>query len=303
MTFRQWLLLCVPAFFWGSAFVFMEIALPTFSPILIVMGRMLIAAIALNIVRYLTEQNQKQRSHFSIYTAPLSLWLQCAGLSLTSTLLPFGLVVWGQQYITASLASILISIAPVFTVVLATVLLKEKLTPSRMLGVALGFGGVVTLVGPTVLGGFSLSGLGELSIIGAALSYSIAGFWGNRFRAIPPQAITTMTVTMGAVIILPLGLFFQRPFTVDWSLSPVLAVVGLGVLSTAIAYIAYFHLLSQVGVVNTSLVSFVVPLSTLLLSAIFLKEQLSLGAIAGMTLILTGLAVLDGRLFKSLSKR
>lgn len=297
MTLRQWLLLSLLASLWGSAFIFMEVALPTFTPLMIVMGRMVVAAVVLNIVRIIQRPNQPD-TEFDIGKAPFSLWLQCAGLSITNTLLPFGLVVWGQQYITASLASILIAAAPIFTVVLATFILKEKLTPTRGLGVLLGFSGVVVLVGPDVLNGFSLAGAGELAIVGAALSYSISGFWGSRFKAIPPQTLTTMTITAGALMVVVIGVLFGGPFTFDWQLSAVLSVGALGVFSTAIAYILYFNLLPTIGVVNTSLVSFLVPLSALLLSTLFLKETLDTPSIIGMSLILSGLAVLDGRLLK-----
>ena len=308
MSLRQWLLLCVPAFCWGSAFVFMEVALPALSPLMIVMGRMSVAAVFLLAVQ-LWPRQQTKHPHFSIRKASRSLWLQCAGLSTVGTLVPFGLVVWAQQYITASVAAILISVAPIFTVVLAVFVLKERLTLARGLGALLGFSGVILLIGPSVLQGISLQGAGELAILGAALAYSVAGFWGGRFKHIPPQALSTMTVSTGAVIIVLLGL--GTSLRLDWSLveqwqwQAGLAVLGLGLFSTAIAYLVYFRLLAEVGVVKTSLVSFLVPICTLLLSTTFLGERLETDSIIGMALILLGLAVLDGRVLRtfSLTKR
>ena len=247
---------------------------------------------------------QPSAETFSIWRAPLSLWVQCAGLGITNTLLPFGLVVWAQQHITASLASILISVAPIFTVVLAVFLLGEQLTVARFLGALLGFSGVVVVIGPSVLRGMSLQGAGELAILGAALCYSISGFWGRRFKAVPPQALSAMTITTGALIIGAIGVLVQTfgeiPVGAPVSVSAVLAIVGLGAFSTALAYIVYFHLLAEVGVVNTSLVSFLVPLCTLIMSTLFLQERLSSAALCGMALILLGLAVLDGRVFRQL---
>ena len=289
MSLRQWLLLCIPAFFWGSAFVLMEVALPTLSPLMIVAGRMTVAALFLNAV-VLVQQKPWPRSK--------AVWIECAGLSVVNNLLPFGLVVWGQQYIGASLAAILIASAPVFTVVVASVLGGERLTFNRGLGVLLSFAGVVVLVGPEVLRGFSLKGVGELAILGAAVSYSAAGFWGRRFKAVPAEVLSTMTITLGALLIVPVMLWVELPFAVSWQWNAGLAVVGLGVFSTAIAYIVYFRLLAEMGVVNTSLVSFLVPLSTLSMSLIFLQERLETTSILGMCFILSGLAVLDGRLLK-----
>ncbi|MEL6816094.1 MAG: DMT family transporter [Cyanobacteria bacterium J06598_3] len=289
MTLQQWLLLCVPAFFWGSAFVLMEVALPTFSPLMIVAGRMGVAAITLNLIVRL----QGKR-----WPSDKSVWLECAALSIVNNLLPFGFVVWGQQYIDASLASILIASAPVFTVVIASLLGNEHLTWVRGLGVLLSFSGVVVLIGPSVLRGLDLQGMGEFAMLCAALCYSLSGFWGRRFRAIPADLVSTMTITMGALIVMPLMLWVEAPFAPDWQWAAGLAVVALGVFSTAIAYVVYFKLLAEIGVVNTSLVSFLVPLSALVMSVIFLKERLSGESILGMCLILGGLGVLDGRLWK-----
>ncbi len=291
MSLRQWLWLSLLASFWGSAFIFMALALSTFSPVTIVMGRMGVAAIVLNGV--ILKQGRR-------WPKERSLWLQCAGLSVLNNLLPFGLVVWAQQHISASLASILIAAAPIFTVVLAVFIVGERLTLVRGLGVLLGFGGVVVLIGPNVLRGFSLQGAGELAILGAALSYALAGFWGRRFKAIPAQLVSTMTVTMGAVIMVPLTLALEWPLALEWRWSAGLSVLALGVFSTALAYLIYYRLLAEAGVVKTSLVSFLVPFTALILGAVFLHERLDGTAALGMALILLGLAVLDGRLFNKL---
>ncbi|MGB7251169.1 MAG: DMT family transporter [Phormidesmis sp.] len=305
MSLRQWLWLWLLSVFWGSAFIFIEVALPTLSPLLIVTGRMVIAAIVLNGVLWFSPQQPALLSKAS----PL-LWLQCGGLSLLNNLIPFGLVVWAQQHISASLASILIAAAPLFTVLLAVFILRDRMTLARGLGVVLGFAGVVVLVGPEVLRGLDLQGIGELAILGAALSYAVAGFAGRRFKAFPSQLISTMTVTMGAVIIVPLTLIVEWPFTagpfiadgslIEWRWSAFLAVAALGIFSTGLAYLLYFRLLAEAGVVNTSLVSFLVPLSALILGTVFLHERLDSAAIIGVALILSGLAVLDGRLLGKL---
>jgi drug/metabolite transporter (DMT)-like permease len=208
--------------------------------------------------------------------------------------------VWGQQHISASLASILIAAAPLFTVAIAVLFTREQLTLTRGLGVVLGFAGVVVLIGPNVLEGFDLQGAGELAILGAALSYAVAGFMGWRFKAIPTQQLSTMTVTAGAVMMLPMAVALEWPMGVEWRWSAAFAVLMLGVFSTALAYLIYYRLLANAGVVNTSLVSFLVPLSALLLSTVFLHERLNAPAILGMALILSGLAVLDGRLLNQL---
>ena len=298
MSLRQWLWLSLLAFLWGSAFILMEVALPVFSPVLIVTGRMTVAAVVLNAVLWC------QRSRWvKMTTLPRSLWLKCGALSLVNNLVPFGLVVWGQQYISASLASILIATAPLFTVLLAVFLEKERLTPARGTGVVLGFAGVIVLIGPEVLHGLDLRGLGEVALLAAALAYSLSGFAGRRFRETPAQLVSTMTVTAGALIMLPIALFWESPLAIEWQWPAGLAILALGVFPTAIAYLIYFYLLAEAGVVKTSLVSFLVPLSALLLASLLLHERLGGPEIAGMALILSGLVVIDGRLFRQLYTR
>ena len=295
MSLRQWLWLSLLAFLWGSAFILMEVALPTFSPILIVTGRMMVAAIVLNAVLWC------RRSRWvKMMTLPRSLWLKCGALSLINNLVPFGLVVWGQQYVSASLASILISTAPLFTVVLAIFWEKERLTLVRGIGVALGFAGVVVLIDPKVLYDFSLRGLGEVALLAAALAYSLSGFAGRRFSDTPAQLVSTMTVTAGALIMVPVALFWGSPLAIEWQWPAGLAILALGIFPTAIAYLIYFYLLAEAGVVKTSLVSFLVPLSALLLASLLLNERLDGSEAAGMALILSGLVVIDGRLFSRL---
>lgn len=303
MSLRQWLWLGLLSCCWGSAFILMEIALPMFSPVTIVTGRLVVATIVMGGVLW-SQASQRTK----LRSLPPSVWFQCGGLSLLNNLLPFWLVGWAQQHISANLASILIASAPIFTVVMAVFWLGEPLTLVRSLGVTLGFAGVVVLVGPEVLSGLNLEGFGELAALVAAMAYAVSGFIGARFQKTPPQIVSTLTVAIGAMIILPFALlssvsnggFSSSPLITGWQWSSVLALLALGVIPTAIAYFIYFRMLGEVGVLNTSLVSFLVPLSVLILSAVFLHERVDTLTFVGMSLILGGLAVLDGRLLKRL---
>ncbi len=303
MSLRQWLWLGLLSCCWGSAFILMEIALPMFSPVAIVTGRLVVAAIVMGSVLW-SQASQRAK----LRSLPPLVWFQCGGLSLLNNLLPFGLVSWAQQHISANLASILIASAPIFTVVMAIFWLGEPLTFVRSLGVVLGFAGVVVLVGPEVLSGLNLEGFGELAALVAAMAYAASGFIGARFQKTSPQIVSTLTVAVGAAIILPFALlsgfsnggFSNSHLITGWQWSSVLALLALGVIPTAIAYFIYFRMLSEVGVLNTSLVSFLVPLSVLVLSAVFLHEHVDALTFVGMSLILGGLTVLDGRLFKRL---
>lgn len=290
MTSLQWLLLSLLSLLWGGSFLFIELSLRAFEPLTIVFVRLAIAAILLHGVVYLSGQRLPRSPR---------IWLAFAGMGILNNLIPFGLIIWGQQHITASLASILNATTPIFTVMLAHWLtMDEKLTVYRLLGIGLGFVGVVVLIGPEILGGLSFQSVGQFAILGAALSYGFAGIYGRRFKAMSSMVAAAGIVTTSSIMVLPLVLLFESPWSAQVSLVPGGALLCLGLLSTGIAYLIFYDLLAKAGATYTSLVTFLIPLSAVMLGVLILGERLSGSAIAGMILILAGLLVIDGRLFR-----
>jgi drug/metabolite transporter (DMT)-like permease len=153
------------------------------------------------------------------------------------------------------------------------------------------------LIGPEALRGLGHHGLGQLAILGAALSYACGGIYGRRFKALSPVVTSAGQLAGTMVLVLPLALVREGP----WALQPSLAVwgamLGLALLSTAVASLIFFRLLAVAGVTNVMLVNFLVPVSAVLLGMLALGERLHGTAFAGMALIFTGLLTMDGRLF------
>ncbi|MEM9906094.1 MAG: DMT family transporter [Cyanobacteria bacterium P01_D01_bin.44] len=289
MSLQQWCLLSLLSLLWGGSFLFIELSLLVFEPLTIVFVRLAIAAILLHGVVYLSGQRLPRSPR---------IWLAFAGMGILNNLIPFGLIIWGQQHITASLASILNATTPIFTVILANWLTSdEKLTTYRLLGVALGFSGVVVLMGPEILGGLSFQSIGQFAILGAALSYGFAAIYGRQFKAMPSKVAAAGIVTTSSIMVFPLALL-ESPLSVQISLVSGVALFCLGLLSTGVAYLIFYHLLAKAGATYTSLVTFLIPLSAVILGVLILGERLSGGAIAGMILILAGLLVIDGRLLR-----
>ena len=184
--------------------------------------------------------------------------------------------------------------------VLAHVLTQdEKLTPGRMMGVFAGVAGVAVMIGAEALQGLTSNVLAQIAVLGAALSYAFAGIFGRRFTGLPPLVIATGQVTASTVLILPVALTLDQPWTlpmpgaVTWG-----ALAGIALLSTALAYIIYFRILAASGATNLMLVTFLIPVSAILLGGLILGEQLEPKHVAGMALIGLGLALIDGRLFR-----
>ena len=286
MRAREWSLLVLLSILWGGSFFFARVALAELGPFTIVFFRVALAALALNVVAAALGQ--------SLWRAGMP-WGQLFVMGALNNALPFSLIFWGQTTITSGLASILNATTPLFTVAVAHVLTRdERMTVRKLVGVLAGLAGVAVLIGPD-LGG---SIWGQIACLAAALSYGFAGIYGRRFKALGVQPLQAAAgqLTASAILILPIMLLIDpawtAPSSVTWG-----AVAGLALLSTALAYVIYFHILAAAGATNLLLVTFLIPVTAILLGAAFLGERLELRQFAGMALIGLGLAAIDGRIW------
>lgn len=292
MGAREWSMLITLSVLWGGSFFFIGVAVSDLPPLTIVALRVGIAAIALWCFALAIGLRPPRR---------LGVWGAFMGMGLLNNVIPFALIVWGQTQIASGLASILNAATPIFTVVVAGMLLPdERATALKLTGVTIGFLGVVVMIGlPALTGGDSL--LAQLAIIAATLSYAFAGVYGRRFRAMNISPITTAAgqVTASAIILTPVALAVDGP--VDFAqINPgsIGAIAALALLSTAVAYVLYFRLLASAGATNLLLVTLLVPVSAIILGALFLNETLETVHFAGMALIALGLSAIDGRLWR-----
>ena len=291
MSLGVWGLLILLSLLWGGSFFFAEIALSELPPFSVVLGRVAIAAMTLHITLLATGRRMPTN---------LSLWQSFLVMGALNNLIPFSLIVWGQTEITSGLASILNATTPLFAVLVAHILTSdEKLTSSRLAGVLIGFAGTVLMLGPAALTGLGVELLAQLAILTAALTYSFASIYGRRFKGLPPMVIACGQVTCSTILLIPIVLLIDRPFDLPppglatWS-----ALLGIGIVSTALAYILYFKILALAGATNLMLVTFLIPVSAMLLGVLFLSETVTSLQLAGMALIGTGLACIDGRLLR-----
>jgi drug/metabolite transporter (DMT)-like permease len=175
----------------------------------------------------------------------------------------------------------------------------ERLTRGRIAGVLIGIAGVIMLIGPQALTGLGKDVLAQFAVLGAALAYAFASIFGRRFKrmGVSPIATAAGQVTASSTLMLPVALIVDRPWTLPWPELPVWgAIIGLALLATALAYILFFRILASSGAVNLMLVTFLIPVSAILLGSVFLGETLAAMDFVGMALIGLGLAAIDGRL-------
>ncbi len=288
----DWFFLVLLSMLWGGAFFFNGVAvreLPTFT---IVFFRVSLGAAALFLIMRMTGRSM-----------PVSkeAWACFMAMGLLNNVIPFSLIVWGQGYIASGLASIFNATTPIFTVIVAHWMTSdEKITSGRMLGMALGFAGVVVIIGSDLLKEIGVDVWAQVACLGASLSYGIAASFGRRFgkMGMSPIATATGQVTASSVILLPLMLAVDRPWNLPVpGLEVVGSLAGIAILSTALAYILFFRILATSGATNVLLVTFLVPVSAVLLGFLVLEEELQTRHFMGMALIGAGLAAIDGRLW------
>src|SRR6476469_8065920 len=296
MNRGDWLILGLLALIWGGAFFFIGVAVRHVQPLTYVWLRLTITAAAM--WGYLYFKGAK-------LDLPRSAWGSILLLALLNNAVRFTLFGWGQTHIASGLASILNATTPIWGVVVAHFLTHDaRMSPRKIAGVLLGFGGVATMIGPTLLSSLGTSALAQLACVTASLSYALAAVWARRFRRIgvSPLSVTTCQLTAGAIVMLPLSMFVDQPWThVFPPLTAIGAITALALLCTAFGYVLYFRLIETSGATNALLVTLLVPPVAILLGGLFLGETLAPQDFAGLALIALGLAAIDGRVLSRLT--
>ncbi len=293
MNRQDWTILLALSVIWGGSFFVIEVARETVQPFTLVLIRVALAAAFLWV--FLLVKRQK-------LAIPPGALLAFLILALLNNVIPFILFAWAQQEISGGLGSILNATTPIWGVVVAHLFTAdERATPAKVAGVLLGFGGVAVMIGADLLGQIGRDVIAQLECLAATLCYALAGVYARRFRAmgVPPVAVSTGQLTAATLVMAPLVLLFEPPWLAAapapeaWA-----ALAALALICTSFAYILYFRLLASAGATNSLLVTFLIPVTAILLGVLILGEQMEARHFAGMALIGLGLAAIDGRLLR-----
>jgi drug/metabolite transporter (DMT)-like permease len=291
MGAAEWAMVLALSVLWGGSFFFVGVAVAELPPLTIVALRVGLAALALNLAVLASGRRMPGGAR---------TWATFLAMGVLNNVIPFSLIVWGQTQIASGLASILNATTPLFTVLIAHALTRdERMSAGRLGGAIVGFAGVAVMIGPDALRGLGADVLAQLAILGASLSYAFAGVFGRRFahEGVAPLIAASGQVTASALVLAPLALAVETPWTLPLPEAEVWgAVVGLALLSTALAYLLYFRILARVGATNLLVVTFLIPVSAIALGGTVLGERLTPLHFAGLALIGLGLALIDGRL-------
>ncbi|MFI5495718.1 DMT family transporter [Actinoplanes sp. NPDC051859] len=274
MNRLAWLLFAAVSLLWGIPYFLIKIAIEDLSPLLVVAGRTAVAAAVLIPIALARNTLGALRGRLRVV----------ALIAAVHIIGPFLLITYGEQHISSSLTGILIAVEPVVIALLMS--RTEPLTPLRVVGLLIGFAGVVVLVGLDVSGdSYGLLGAGMVLV--AAISYAVATMLVQRKAAdIPPEALTVGTTVITTVVLLPFCLFAlpTHPVGVDsW-----LALGMLGVFCTALALLAFYKLIGLAGSNRAGLITYVNPVVAVLLGVVWLNESLGVATVAGFALIIVG---------------
>lgn len=293
MSGRAWAELLLLSAIWGGSFLSVEFALRELPVFTIVAIRVSVASAILWGVILLRGVALPKGWRF---------WGAFLGMGILNNVLPFTLLIWAQVHIESGLTSILNATTAIFGVLLAALFFAdEKLSVNKLVGVLLGFAGVLLTIGPEALEGLDLRSLAQLAAIGATLAYAFGGIWGRRFLSgLPSELAAAGMLTTASMIMLPVALTVDG--VPDLTLRPeTWAALGFyALVATAFAYLLYYRVLKLAGSGNLMLVTLFVPVVAILLGVFVLNERLAPGALAGFGLIAFGMIVLDGRVLRRL---
>lgn len=294
LSATNWLLIIVLSVLWGGTFFFTKVAISEIPTFALTFARVVIAATFLACVVRLSGMSLPRRE----------LWGALFVMALFNNAVPFCLITWGQNYTTAGLASILIATTPLFGAIIAhAVTHDEKLSAPRIIGLVIGFFGVVVMIGPDLLHDLGTEGLAQFAILVSAVLYAGSIVYGRRFRHEPPTSIACGQLIAASVLLFIPTMVIDQPWSLPVpSLTPVLAMFAIGLLSTGIGFMIFLRVLARAGATNLMIVNFLNPVSAILLGGLFLGETLSQQQLLGMVAIAIGLAAIDGRPARWLGK-
>ncbi|MFN0191194.1 MAG: DMT family transporter [Aestuariivirga sp.] len=291
MDGSEWGMLLLLAAIWGASFLFFAIALRELPVFTIVFLRVSLAAAALWVILLITG---------TPVTRQPAMWRNFMIMGLINNVIPFSLIVWGQQEVAPGLAAILNATTPFFTVLIAnSFLADERLTALKLSGAAVGLLGVAAMMGADALIHLGQSVWHQLAILLAAVFYAVNTVFARRFAGLLPLMTAAGQTTCSTLLLFPLVLLIDRPWQLSMPGGEVVAsILALSLLCTALAYVLYFAIVKSAGATNIALVTFLVPVSAVILGAAVLGEHIGWQHGAGMLAIALGLALIDGRLFR-----
>jgi drug/metabolite transporter (DMT)-like permease len=282
----EWLIFVALGFMWGSSYLFIKIAVDSFGTFTLIALRLVIGATFLWVAFRLngTRLPRERRIYGHLIV-----------MALVNITIPFALITWAEQSVDSALAAILNATVPLFVIVIAPMFLPdEPIRINGVVGLAVGFIGVVLLVSPGLM---SATGdlAGSIALLGSSLAYALGNVYSRRnVRGLAPLIPAVFQVSFAFVIVAILALVLEHPWTARPDVGDWFSVVWLGIFGSGMAYMLYFRLLGSWGATRTSLVAYLLPVYGIVLGFVVLQEPIDPTLIAGTGLVIAGVALVNG---------
>lgn len=279
------LLLLTLATLWGASYTFIKVGVSTIPPITLIAARTVIAGAVLLLILHLRGIR---------LPTDAATWRQLAVQACINSVLPFTLIAWAETRIDAGLAAILNSTTPIFAFLITWAITRhEAVTARKLFGTVTGLAGICLIIGVGALTRLGQDIWGQLAMVAASLSYGAAAIYGHNFKHLDSMIPATGSMLCGAVMLVPLSLVVDQPWTLAPSTDSILALLGLSVLSTALAFTIYFRLVRTLGSVGVTSQAYLrIPIGVGI-GVVFLGESLSPTLWIGLVLVLAGVAAMS----------
>jgi drug/metabolite transporter (DMT)-like permease len=276
-------LLLLLATLWGASFTFIKVGVESIPPVTLITGRTSIGAVLLLAM---------MRYRGIAFPTDLALWRRFLFQACLNSVFPFTLIAWAEQTVDAGLATILNSSAPIFTFILTWFLARQSTTGRQLFGVVAGMIGICLIVGVGALSGIRQQLIAELAIVAATICYAGAALFGRNFGTLDPMLPAAGSMVSGAIVLVPLCLAVDHPWTLSPSARSIAALVCLAVFSTALAFTIYFRLIRTLGPVGTTSQAYLrVPIGVAI-GVVFLGESLAPTTWIGLVCVIAGVAAM-----------
>jgi drug/metabolite transporter (DMT)-like permease len=281
----NWLVFLGLGFMWGSSYLFIKLAVDDFGTFTLVALRLAVGAALLWVVIRLAGQELPRERRIYGHL----LVMACVNI-----VIPFALITWAERSVDSSIAAILTAAVPLFAIVIAPLILHdEPIRVNGVVGLAVGFAGVVVLTSRN-LGASGSDITGEIALLGAALSYAVGAVYSrHNMRGVRPMIPAVFQVTFAMLIAGAIAIIFEHPWDARPDAQAVFSIAWLGLLGSGVAYLANFRLLAAWGATRTTLVAYVIPVVGIVLGFLVLNEPIDIRLLLGTGLVVGGVALVN----------
>jgi drug/metabolite transporter (DMT)-like permease len=288
-TRSDWLLLLALGLMWGTSYGFIKLGVETLPTFTLITARLAIG-LALLATVVLVARERLPRSP--------RVYVHLAVMAALNIVIPFTLITWAEQSVDSAIAAIINGAVPLLVIVLAALVFPdEPITVNRLVGIIVGYAGVIVLVLPGLISAGGANDVsGELALIGSTLSYAVGAVYARRhIRGLRPMIPAVFQVAFAFVMVGVLAFLFENPLAVAWNGEALIAVLWLGILGSGLAYLVMFRLLSRIGATATTQLAYLLPVVGLITGALMFGESVDARIVGGTALILAGVTLVNSR--------